>query len=201
MNGNCESIIKVYYADVSGLILSEKLLGFLSEARLDKLRKSNNKMACAGVELLLYYALRGKPCYSYAKNGKPQFLDSHMHFSLSHSENLVACAVSLSPVGVDIQKERPYVDAVARRVFSEEEYAFLQGCENKEKAFCSLWAKKEAVAKRTGGGIGEMLGGKSYGKACLLELQGAALAVCGEGEVQFEKVSLFELTDYFERMN
>lgn len=56
--------------------------------------------------------------------GKP-FLPDHpaLHFNVSHTSGRVLCGVSDRPVGVDIERERPFPERVARRCFSPAELA------------------------------------------------------------------------------
>ena len=193
-------MLKVYYADISALEITENMINCFSNTRLEKLQKAKNYHTSASVEALLCYALGRKPCYAYKENGKPYFTDCDLYFNISHSGDYVACALSDHPVGMDIQKETEYKDRVARRVFSETEYELLQKSENKQKTFCCIWAKKEAAVKLTGGGIGQLLGGETFTKAVSMELDGYSLAVCGRGEAEFIEVLAQTLTDFFEGM-
>ncbi len=193
-------MLKVYFADVSALEITEKMKSFFCDTRLKKLQMATDKRVCAGAEALLWYALGEEPRYDYGKNGKPYFTDRDMCFNLSHSGSYVACALSKDPVGVDIQQVRAYKDKTARRIFTEAEYEQLQKSENKEKAFCLIWAEKEAYVKRSGGGVGELLNGNIEAVAFSKELNGYALAVCGKGEPEFIEVTVFELTEFFEGM-
>lgn len=53
------------------------------------------------------YAFSGKNDYEIKRtqNGKP-YVDSDIHFSLSHTDSLTVCAVSYGAVGVDAEKIR-----------------------------------------------------------------------------------------------
>ena len=77
------------------------------------------------------------------ENGKPYFPDREdIHFSLSHSGKYIMCAVSDSPVGVDIQKEQKISDRTKKRIFTEKEL------ENADPI--SLWCVKEGFIKLKG---------------------------------------------------
>ncbi len=107
----------------------------------------------------------------YDSYGKPFFLDEpRVEFNLSHSDNLVACVLSLAdegeeealPVGVDIQRIPSRVDQaerIAERYFSDKERASLPSTNDKE-AFCQefacLWTKKEAYLKCVGVGFAQI---------------------------------------------
>ncbi len=86
--------------------------------------------------------------------GRPFLVRSDLHVSIAHSGEFVACAVSGCRVGVDIERtDRPEVDgALARRVCSPAELAQLGECN--APAVIRLWARKEAVAKALGFGLG-----------------------------------------------
>lgn len=84
-------------------------------------------------------------------SGKP-YLPAYLklHFSLSHSGNLVVCAISPVPVGIDIELPRPLRPGIAARWFSPEEQNLLA---DNPSAFFELWMAKEAVLKEIGCGL------------------------------------------------
>ena len=88
-------------------------------------------------------------------NGKPYFSDSPLHFSLSHSEDLWACAFSDSEIGLDVQykKEKNYI-RTAQRMFTENERTYIvERSATYADAFYKIWTRMEAFAKCTGEGI------------------------------------------------
>lgn len=74
------------------------------------------------------------------------------HFSLSHSGNFVAVAVSRKPVGVDVEKanEARFTDALAEKITTVRERELLGSMSDKRAALNALWTKKEAVFKMLG---------------------------------------------------
>ena len=84
----------------------------------------------------------------YLSKGKP-------FFNISHSENYVVLAIADCEVGVDIEKIRPFHEATARRVFSEEQLLQLQQMEEtgRDEAFSKMWTGCEAVLKLYGVGF------------------------------------------------
>lgn len=86
-----------------------------------------------------------------APGGKP-FLPDHpaLHFNVSHTSGGVLCGVSDRPVGVDIERERPFPERVARRCFSPAELT-LTG--DDPACRLRLWTRKEAAAKWRGEGL------------------------------------------------
>ena len=76
------------------------------------------------------------------------------HFSLSHTGNWVACALSFSiPLGLDIETldANRNLDAIGEHAFGVDDVAWFrrQPDENKVAAFYQLWSTKEARYKLT----------------------------------------------------
>lgn len=90
------------------------------------------------------------------KFGKP-YLENvrNFHFNCSHSGNWVVCAVSNDAVGVDIEAIRHIDFNVAKRFFSEKEYAYLEEVDPSFRLsyFYDLWTLKEAYIKKIGKGL------------------------------------------------
>lgn len=83
----------------------------------------------------------------YEKNGKPYLKGyNNIYFSISHSHNIVVCAVSDREVGIDMERIRK-TDYKATKFF-------VNDAENitREEYFL-LWTKKEAKLKQKGSGI------------------------------------------------
>lgn len=84
-------------------------------------------------------------------------------FNLSHSQSLLACAVTInSEVGVDVEERDRKLSrnlmALARRRFSPEEVDWLARFEDateQQQRFMQLWTLKEAYVKALGTGISE----------------------------------------------
>ena len=135
----------------------------LSPYRREKLRRQKNDLARKqglGAELLLIKALEAAAPellppldISCGKDGKPELLGSGICFNLSHSGSFAACAVSDSPVGLDIQAERDCNGRLAEKYFSAQERRFIEKSENKAYAFTKLWSMKESVVKILGTGL------------------------------------------------
>ncbi|WP_114946860.1 4'-phosphopantetheinyl transferase family protein [Microvirga calopogonii] len=92
--------------------------------------------------------------------GKPILVHPNgLHFSLSHTDGLVAVATSPDgPVGIDVEptdREAPL--GVAATVFTREELDWLADCGYSERndRFFRLWTLKEAYVKATGRGLSE----------------------------------------------
>lgn len=98
----------------------------------------------------------------YDQFEKP-FLATHpsIKFNLSHSEHLAVIAVTAEhAIGVDLEKqEDDFNEALAKRFFSPTEYDELMShpADQQAAAFYRLWARKEAVVKAIGEGLGVSL--------------------------------------------
>ena len=109
-----------------------------------------------------YFALAGVPdgdlTIARTEKGKPYFLNNDsIHFSVSHSGDIFACAFSDDAIGIDIQeyKNRPDEEErcrkIARRFFHPDEIDALDA--DTVSAFYNIWTAKEAYVKLTGQGI------------------------------------------------
>ena len=103
--------------------------------------------------LMRSFGLKIEKLNIYKQNGGRWACDE-CYFSLSHSGNLVAVAVSRKPVGVDIEKHEParFTDAVAEKFATDCEREELSSFKERQRdALNALWTKKEAVFKQFGG--------------------------------------------------
>lgn len=70
-------------------------------------------------------------------------------FSLSHSHNAVAVAISRKRVGVDVELfAPPRVQGVAEKILNDEEFALYQTAEDKDAFLLEKWTQKECIFKR-----------------------------------------------------
>lgn len=94
--------------------------------------------------------------------GKPEVAAQHavpwLRFNLSHTRNLVACAVTRSDdVGLDVEDlgRREAGAGIAERFFAPSEAAMIAALPRgaRHEAFLRIWTLKEAFVKATGEGI------------------------------------------------
>lgn len=121
--------------------------------------KTKKEKYCAWklLEYALFHAF-GKRIeeIAFAKSAQGKWTCDFCHFSLSHSENAVAVALSDSPIGIDIEQIKPVKnrEKVAKKILTEkelEEYQRLSINETQANAFLlEIWTKKESVFKRGG---------------------------------------------------
>ena len=105
-----------------------------------------------------------KPVIERTDKGKPFLAESNVHLSVSHSEDMLVVALSDEEIGIDLQHKRQVnIGRIASRFFSRDEVEYLaeQNDTNKNgeqvEAFFHLWTRKEAFAKLTGEGMGQLV--------------------------------------------
>ena len=89
-----------------------------------------------------------KLAFTRQSNGK--WTCPSCHFSLSHSGNFVAVAVSRKPIGVDIEKFDPsrFTDAILDKIATPRERERLESAgDERGQMLNALWNKKEAIFK------------------------------------------------------
>lgn len=144
------------------------------------------------------------------KNGKPRFASLPYHFSITHSRDLCAVALSSENVGLDLEFIDPSrnVEALSKRFFSPEEHSRLFESNNAVENFFTLWVKKEALAKLSGEGLasichGQIIDGSQYSfKEYKLTVDGAdaCLALCFDKNAPsiainntYEEIKIYEI--------
>lgn len=158
-------MIKIYYTDVSVLEFDEKKFkNKISKLRYEKiktLKKEKDKLLSLGAELLINYAVKQyfpgvvEPVkYYYNNNGKPFIEGNPLYFSLSHSGNYSACAISDNEIGIDIELMRDINLNIAKKFFTQKEYEYIiSKPEKKIEHFFDIWVLKESYMKATGYGL------------------------------------------------
>lgn len=103
--------------------------------------------------------------FGIKEHSKPYAKDLDVEFNISHSGNMVVCAVDNKPVGIDIEQIHPIDLTVAKRICTDEEMLYLFGHIPMEQDFAyttdteiltrffEIWTKKEAYGKCMGNGI------------------------------------------------
>ena len=153
-------MVKVYLLNVSQLPdpkeFPEILYG-LDERRVNKIlryRQKKDRKLSLGAGILMKKCLSEKGIsledVYYGPNGKPEVMGTF--FNLSHSCDMVICAVSEKPVGCDIEKIHEVREGIAERFFSDIEIRYLNQFEEDKKTdeFYRIWTMKESYLKMTG---------------------------------------------------
>ena len=116
----------------------------------------------AGRQLLaqLYRNVTGQelPEIRVTERGKPYFVGSDLHFSVSHTHSRVFCVLHTGPVGIDAEATDRAIDLrLAEKILSPNERLRFDRSPDKRAALLKLWVLKEAYAKQTGRGWGSYL--------------------------------------------
>nr|WP_315033396.1 4'-phosphopantetheinyl transferase superfamily protein [uncultured Chryseobacterium sp.] len=87
-------------------------------------------------------------------NKKPYLKGNPVYFNISHSREMVACAIAEFPIGIDIE----FMDTAINYLdfqfqMTPAEFAEIHQSEDKIKSFFSYWTRKEAVIKAHGDGM------------------------------------------------
>lgn len=98
------------------------------------------------------YGIEVQPRFVVDDSGKPMLEGfPGIHFSLSHCNKAVACAVGDSPIGIDVETFDHYDEELARRVMSDDEMRHILSSANQAVEFTRLWTMKESFYKMKGG--------------------------------------------------
>lgn len=87
------------------------------------------------------------------QEGRPLTDKEGVYVSATHTGDIVICAVSGCPVGIDAQtvKDGLETERIAKRFFTDAENKIIQ--RGKDEDFYRIWCRKEAFSKVVGKGI------------------------------------------------
>ena len=154
-------MIKLAYTNVENLDLKKGYV-LVSQNRKEKIdfyKFDRDKKLSCGVYLLLMKLLDEegitKPIIKTEKYGKAYISNfEDIHFNVSHSNNMISCAISDRPVGTDIEYNDPQIDLnIAKQYFFYSEYENIMKSPNPPDEFFSYWVLKESYMKYTGLGF------------------------------------------------
>ena len=154
-------MIKIAYCNVENLDL-KKAYGLVPKNRQEKIdfyRFDKDKKLSAGAYLLLDKLLKEEnithPIFKTQEYGKSYISNyENIYFNLSHSDKLVACAISDKEIGVDIEYNDPEIDLnIAKNYFYNSEYEGIMNSKNPSDEFFKYWVLKESYMKYTGLGF------------------------------------------------
>ena len=127
-----------------------------------KFRHELGRKQCVLAYLLLCNGLKSEygitemPDFEYGEHGKPSIIGHpDIHFNLSHCKTAVACAISDTPIGIDIESIRDAKESVIRYAMNDDEARQILFSSNPALEFTKLWTMKESVLKLTGEGIND----------------------------------------------
>jgi len=120
-------------------------------ARSLKFRRREDRLLCLGAGILIHHVLGFEEAeLQYGSYGKP-YAHGRAEFNISHGGQWVVAAMDNQPLGVDIEPIRLENLAVAQRVFTREENAFVK--QDPLLNFHILWTIKESIMKALGLGM------------------------------------------------
>lgn len=174
-------MLKLYKYDIRDLSKTEyaNWFSFMNEEKQKKVNRfhfeDDKKRTVAG-EMLARKAIAEwcstsaeEITFSKNENGKPFAEELDVEFNISHSGNIVVCAVDDKPIGIDVEQIRPVKLKIAKRIYTKDELHYLFGFDPSDEDFSispddemllrffELWTAKEAKLKYTGTGITEDL--------------------------------------------
>ncbi len=157
--------MKEYFCNIAELSEAELEQWYheMDPHRQEKCKRYQNSLAqrqCIAADHLARVALSNylhcspnKISFSYTLSGKPYLEGNPIFFSLSHSDTMVACIVSATPVGIDIEKMKPVSQAIRERICTPTELEYLHSASTEEEClyrFFYLWTRKEVLFKIDG---------------------------------------------------
>lgn len=154
-------MIKLAYCNVENLDLTKAypILPQNRKEKVDNFKFMKDKKLSSGAYLLLDKLLNEenitKPIFKTGKYGKSHISNyENIHFNLSHSGSMVACAISDTEVGVDVEYNDPTIDLdIAKNYFYNSEYDSIIKSDNPSNEFFNYWVLKESYMKYTGLGF------------------------------------------------
>ncbi len=173
-----------------------KILDFVGEekiSKIDNIKRNKNQLQTLTAEALLrvilctYFGFTNENIvFERDTNGKPYLKNKSVHFNISHSESLVAVAVSDRDVGVDLEKIREVNPKLTDRYFTENEKKYINvKSPDWQTRFFEVWTKKEAILKMSGLGLRVKLNELETEDCTTVKtfnLDGFVLSVCSEDQ-------------------
>jgi len=163
-------LLKVFSCDIKSFTQGDfnkmyEQAGTARKEKADRLKDESKRKLSLAADMLVRDAIskelgikKEEIVFETNENGKPYAKGLNIHFSLSHSGDLVFLALSDGPVGIDAEKMRDVNLDIANRMFTEGEkdYVFKEEEKVKERFF-EIWTKKEAYVKMLGGRVLDFL--------------------------------------------
>ncbi len=137
-------IINESEVDIKALKIIYDKLNCFDRERISKMNKSRQIKFLIGRYLLVQEGIDISKIF-YNENGKPLIEDNY--FSISHSFDLTAIAVSNKPIGIDIEKKRNINDKIKNNILKN--FTQKDLIENHNLLF-EEFTKREAYIKLNG---------------------------------------------------
>ncbi len=137
------------------------LMSTQKQNRVNRLRNESDRKRTVAGEMLTRKAIsewcgvsKEKIQFSVDSYGKPFAVNLSVEFNISHSHDMVVCAVDDSPVGIDIEKIRNVDLNMCKHICTQKEIDYIY--ENDKDSiirFFEVWTLKEAYIKNIGKGM------------------------------------------------
>ena len=117
--------------------------------------------------------------------GKPAFVDSDWHFSISHTKKHAFCVLAEENIAIDAEElDRRVNLSLAEKILSPTEKAQFDAAADKNRALLTFWVLKEASAKLSGRGLHGCPNDTAFSldDPRVRELEGCLVAILTEGE-------------------
>lgn len=169
---NCEALQNPFIFDEVYSLISPQRREHVDEAKTLK-GKCERLGAAHLLEKLLWENHIQRPyVYSTTSQGKPIFIQpKNVDFSISHSNFFAVAAISDKPVGIDVERIRPYDKDLVKRFFTKSDLDYLESIKRKEvdKKFTEIWTFKEATCKMMDRPLMQVLQWIDYSEYCDFE--------------------------------
>jgi len=158
-------MIKVYYAyseyiSEDALYQEIKPLPKLVQSRLESFKRKEDRLIRMTAYYLLKQALEKNgrlgyrlPDLQYTAEGKPFFTGTDFDFSISHTEQCAAVAISDRRVGIDIEKVKTIDFNDFKNIFPGGVWNSINTSADKTGTFYSYWTILESAVKADGRGL------------------------------------------------
>lgn len=158
-------LLKAYLSELSEEEY-ERGFGMMSDERKSavlRLRSDKDKRRSVLGELLarkgiseLYGIPEEEISFARTENGKPYTVNADIRFSISHSKDIVICALSEGEIGADAELVRDIDLRIAKFACTNADFEYLYEVEDENERnlrFFKIWTAKEAYVKYCGTGI------------------------------------------------
>lgn len=151
-----QNMLALFALNISALNITE-----MDNGLVGKRRQLNYLQRCQGRKMLrsVLSARLGVEAshlvFDKGENGKPFLPNARdLHFNLSHSGDWIVAALDDEPVGLDLEKVRPFATDMRRFVCGPEEEKFFSGGKKElDEAYVRCWTFKESYLKYLGRGL------------------------------------------------
>lgn len=177
------------------------------QQRIASLKQDKDKIISFFSELMLMFCISktlniNHIDVSYYRNqqGKPYLPDNNSyHFSLSHSNGLIAFSEHSRPIGLDVEFIKPHPRRTAERFFTNSERQYINSSPLPEIAFYEIWTSKEAYIKYLGTGLSTPLssfdvkGGKLSADIISNNADGYMYSLCAQN-ITLKDINIIDIT-------